>query len=64
MTEADFLACLKDKALYDRVKAMHDFAAAKLGVQSTPTFFVNGVDSTGEHGARRISTKILASPPK
>ncbi len=62
MTEADFEACLKDQALYDKVKAMHDFAAATLGVQSTPTFFIDGVRLAGEHKLEDFD-KILAPPP-
>ena len=62
MTEAEFEACLKDEALYDKVRAMHDFAAAKLGVQSTPTFFINGVRLAGEHSLEDFD-KIFASPP-
>ena len=37
-------------------RAMHDFAAATLGVESTPTFFVAGVAPRWRAHARRIST--------
>ena len=42
LREADFDACLKNQKLLDRVRSMHDDAAQKLGVRSTPTFFVAG----------------------
>jgi protein-disulfide isomerase len=47
MSEADYEACLKNQDLFDHVKEMRDFAATKLGIQSTPTFFVNGVRLSG-----------------
>jgi protein-disulfide isomerase len=59
MTEAKFDACLKDQALFDGVKAMHDIAAAKLDVRSTPTFFVDGQRLAGEHRLDDFD-KILA----
>ena len=42
VNEAGFDACLKDQKLLDQVRSMHDDAAQKLGVRSTPTFFVSG----------------------
>ncbi len=54
MSEADFDACLKNQALYDAVRKMHDDAAANLDVKSTPTFFVDGVELTGEHALDKI----------
>jgi protein-disulfide isomerase len=54
MSEAEFNACLKNQALYDAVRKMHDDAAAKLKVSSTPTFFVDGVELTGEHALDKI----------
>jgi protein-disulfide isomerase len=62
MSEADFDACLKNQALFDKVKAMHDMAAAKLEVRSTPTFFVDGVRLAGAHSLDEFD-KILAPPP-
>lgn len=43
-----FEAVLKDQALYDNVNKVRNRAAEKLGVNSTPTFFVNGDKYTGE----------------
>ena len=39
---------LKDQALYEKVNKVRDRAAEKFGVNSTPTFFVNGEKYTGE----------------
>ena len=54
MSETGFDACLKNQALYDAVRKMHDDAAAKLQVKSTPTFFVDGVEFAGEHALDRV----------
>ena len=60
MTEARIADCLKDQALYDKVKDMRAVAAAKLGVRSTPTFFVDGVRLDGEHKLEAFD-KILSA---
>ncbi len=59
MSEADFDACLKNQTLFDQVKAMRDAASSKLGVSSTPTFFVGGQKMTGDHSLDAFD-KILA----
>ena len=63
MTEAQIADCLKDQALYDKVKDMHALAAAKLEVRSTPTFFVNGVRLDGEHKLEDFDKILSASRP-
>lgn len=45
-----FEAVLKDQALYENVNKVRDRAAEKFGVNSTPTFFVNGDKYSGEIG--------------
>ncbi len=40
-TQESFEACLKNQQIYDAVNAVRD-RGAKLGVNSTPTFFING----------------------
>lgn len=40
-TQESFEACLKNQQIYDAVNAVRD-RAAKMGVNSTPTFFING----------------------
>ena len=41
-TEQSFNACLSDQKMLDGIKAERDRAADKFGVNSTPTFFING----------------------
>ena len=43
----EFDACLADKALEDKVAQSRLTAATKLGVNSTPTFFINGTKFDG-----------------
>ncbi len=59
MPAADCDACLENQALFDKVEAMRDNAAAKLGIDSTPTFFVDGRRLSGEHGLDKFD-EILA----
>ncbi|HEY8578661.1 MAG TPA: DsbA family protein [Beijerinckiaceae bacterium] len=47
MSQSAFEACLKDKALYDKIDQAFDTASRKFEVNSTPTFFVNGVRLVG-----------------
>jgi protein-disulfide isomerase len=47
-TEDSFNACLTNQNIMNGIEATRDRAAAKLGVNSTPTFFVNGKKVTGD----------------
>ena len=42
MSEQAFNECLKDQKLLDNIEETRQRAATKFGVQSTPTFFING----------------------
>ena len=44
----DFKKCLQDKTLYENVLKVRQRAADKFGVNSTPTFFINGERKNGE----------------
>jgi protein-disulfide isomerase len=55
-----FEAVLKDQALYEKVNKVRDRAAEKFGVNSTPTFFVNGDKYTGEMSVADFD-KIIAA---
>ena len=46
LKEADLEACLSDQALLDKVNAVAA-RGQELGVDSTPTFFINGEKYTG-----------------
>ena len=48
LSPADFIACVKDKALFDGINATRDSAAERFGLDSTPTFFVDGHKLDGE----------------
>jgi protein-disulfide isomerase len=60
MPEAVFDACLKNQALFDKVKAERGDAATKLKVSSTPTFFVDGDAVNGEHALDKIDELLSA----
>jgi protein-disulfide isomerase len=63
MTEAQFQSCLQNQALLDQVKAERDAASAKLGVDSTPTFFLAGKRLSGDHSLARFD-EILSPAAK
>lgn len=48
MSQRTFDACLQNDNLRDKVYKVHDRAAEKFGINSTPTFFINGKKATGE----------------
>ena len=48
-TDDSFKKCVTDQALLDNIKAVRARADEKFHVDSTPTFFINGVKLTGGH---------------
>jgi protein-disulfide isomerase len=46
-TQESFDKCLTDQKLLDQINAVRDRADKVFGVQSTPTFFINGKKMTG-----------------
>jgi protein-disulfide isomerase len=64
MGQERFEAILKDQALYEKVNKVRDRAAEKFGVNSTPTFFVNGEKYTGEVTLADIDKIIAAKAAK
>ncbi|MFZ1680908.1 MAG: DsbA family protein [Rhizobiaceae bacterium] len=46
-TQESFEACLTDQALLDNVRAVRERGEKEFGVNSTPTFFVNGARYAG-----------------
>jgi protein-disulfide isomerase len=42
MSRAEFDACINDQKLFEGITAMRNRAEQEFGVQSTPTFFING----------------------
>jgi protein-disulfide isomerase len=60
LSQEKFDATLKDHALYEKVAKVRDRAAQKFGVNSTPTFFINGEKYSGEIGVADLD-KIIAA---
>jgi protein-disulfide isomerase len=58
-TQETFEACLKRNEIYDGVNAVKNRGAEKLGVSSTPTFFINGQRHSGALSIEEFD-KILA----
>jgi protein-disulfide isomerase len=56
--ETQFNECLANQKLLDDIQAVRDHAAQKLGVNSTPTFFVNGKKLVGDVSIDQISKEI------
>jgi protein-disulfide isomerase len=63
LSPEDFLACVKDKTLFDGITAIRDSAAQRFGINSTPTFFVNGHQLSGEAALVEFD-QALAAPLK
>jgi protein-disulfide isomerase len=47
-TDEQFKKCLANQKLLDDIQAVRDHAVQKLGVNSTPTFFINGKKLVGD----------------
>ena len=64
MTEAQFEACLKDQAGLQALRSRIG-AAIDAGVNSTPTFLINGKKYEGEMTLEQLDTAIAdAKKPK
>ncbi len=60
LSEAEVDKCLKDQALLDKIAADQKFANEKLGVNSTPSFFINGEMIKGETSFEEFERRIKA----
>jgi protein-disulfide isomerase len=58
LSEKDFNACLANQSVLDKIEAIRKTATDKLGVNSTPTFFVNGEKLTGDVSMEELAKKI------
>jgi protein-disulfide isomerase len=58
MTEDGFSACLANQKALDDIQAVRDHAVDKLGVNSTPTFFINGKKFVGDLSMDQLSKEI------
>ena len=57
-TEESFNDCLRNQKIMNGIEAVRDRAAAKLGVNSTPTFFVNGKKVAGDVTIETLAKEI------
>ena len=60
ISESQFNECLANQKLLDSIQAVRDRAAQKLGVNSTPTFFVNGKKLVGDVSIDQMAKEIDA----
>jgi protein-disulfide isomerase len=58
LSEKDFNACLTNQSMLDKIESVRKNATDKLGVNSTPTFFVNGEKLTGDVSIDELTKKI------
>lgn len=58
ISETQFNECLANQKLLDDIQAVRDRAAQKLGVNSTPTFFVNGKKLVGDVSIDQLAKEI------
>ncbi len=57
-TEDQFNQCLANQKVLDAVQAVRDHAVQKLGVNSTPTFFINGKKFVGDLTIDQLAKEI------
>lgn len=57
-TADSFKACLTNQKVLDGIEAVRDRAVQKLGVNSTPTFFINGKKIVGDVALDTLSKEI------
>jgi protein-disulfide isomerase len=58
LTESLFNQCLANQKLLDDIQGVRDHAAKKLGVKSTPTFFINGKKLVGDVSIEAMAKEI------
>lgn len=63
-TQETFEACLKNQAIYDGVNAVKKHGAETLGVNSTPTFFINGMRVSGNQSIADLDKLLEPLLPK
>jgi protein-disulfide isomerase len=57
-TEKSFNQCLANQKLLDDIQSVRDRAAKTLGVNSTPTFFINGKKMVGDQPIEAMAKEI------
>ena len=64
MNKKDFTACIDNKAGENKVVESRFIAAEKLGVESTPSFFVNGTKFNGAPTFEAFDQQLSSLAPK
>ena len=57
-TEDQFKQCLANQKLLDGIQEVRDHAVTKLGINSTPTFFINGKKLVGDLSIDQMAKEI------
>jgi protein-disulfide isomerase len=57
-TQASFDKCLADQKMFDDLSKQRDYASQKLGVNSTPTLFINGKMHRGGISVEELEKQI------
>jgi protein-disulfide isomerase len=57
-TEDTFSQCLANQTVLDKIQVVRDHAVNKLGVNSTPTFFINGKRFVGDLSIDQIAKEV------
>jgi protein-disulfide isomerase len=57
-TEQSFNQCLANQKVLDAIQDVRDRGAGKLGVNSTPTFFINGKKFVGDQSIEAMAKEI------
>jgi len=57
-TEDQFKQCLANQKMLDGIQEVRDHAVEKLGVNSTPTFFINGKKLVGDLSIDQLAKEI------
>jgi protein-disulfide isomerase len=57
-TDDQFKQCLANQKVLDGIQAVRDHAVEKLGVNSTPTFFINGKKFIGDLSIEQMTKEI------
>jgi protein-disulfide isomerase len=57
-SDASFKACLTNQQVLNNIEAVRDYAVEKLGVNSTPTFFINGKKVVGDVPIETMAKEI------
>jgi protein-disulfide isomerase len=58
LSEDDFKTCLANQSMLDKIEDVRRTASEKLGVNSTPTFFINGEKVTGDVSIDELAKKV------